>query len=217
MKTLERIMRSLDRDDMSVLWMLPYCTLMMILMILFVALYGYSYTQSLEYEQALAELAPEKLADQARKEVELAREMKEFIEKLNMKETAEVTITANAIKLRFSSPVLFESGGAELKPDLMPLLIELYTHLVRMDNRIVVEGFTDNVPIHTARYRSNWELSAARAFSVIYFYIVRGIDPERLVAHGHAEFVPLFPNTSEFGRAMNRRIEITIPRGGGQA
>jgi chemotaxis protein MotB len=209
------LLRLAQRDGAELsLWMLPYSTLMIILMILFVALYGYSYLNSLQYETALADLGPEELANRARKEIELAKSMKEFIKSLKMDEVAEVNITAHAIKLKLSSPVIFESGSAELKPDIMPLLIKLLEHLVNMTNSIIVEGHTDNIAIHTALYRSNWELSAARAFSVIYFYIKRGIDPERLVAHGYGEYRPFFPNTSEFGRAMNRRIEITILRGG---
>lgn len=213
-KTFQRMLESMEQDDSALtLWMLPFSTLMLILMILFVALYGYSYFNSLEYEDALSDLGPEERVERAKKEIELAKSMKEFISELQMDDVAEISITAHAIKLKLSSPVIFESGSAEVKPDIMPLLVKLLEHLKNMDNTIIVEGHTDNVPIHTALYRSNWELSAARAFSVIYFYIQRGIEPIRLLAHGHGEFRPFFPNTTEFGRAMNRRIEITIVRG----
>ncbi len=82
-----------------------------------------------------------------------------------------------------------------------------------MGNSIIAEGHTDNVPIHTQQYQSNWELSSARAFSVIYFFINKGIPPERLVAHGFGEYRPASSNEDDAGRAKNRRIEITVVRG----
>jgi chemotaxis protein MotB len=109
--------------------------------------------------------------------------------------------------------VVFESGSADLKPDIMPLMVRLLEHLREMENTIIVEGHTDDIPISTGRYRSNWELSAARAFSVIHFYIDREIRPDRLAAHGYGPYRPLMPNTTDLRRAINRRIEITILRG----
>jgi chemotaxis protein MotB len=214
MSALQRIIESFQSSEAdSSIWMLPYCTLMIILLIFFVALYGYSNVSSVEYEKALADLGPEELAARARKEVKLAESIKALIKDLQMEDVAEVSITAHTIKLKLSSPVIFESGSAEIKPDIMPLLVGLLKHLRDIDNTIIVEGHTDNVPIHTPLYRSNWELSASRAFSVIYFYIKRDIDPGRLLSHGYGEQRPYFPNTTEFGRAINRRIEITILRG----
>ena len=80
-------------------------------------------------------------------------------------------------------------------------------------NMVIAEGHTDNVPIHTAQYDSNWELSSSRAFSVIYYFINKGISPERLVAHGFGEFRPAHSNETDADRAKNRRIEITVVRG----
>ena len=93
------------------------------------------------------------------------------------------------------------------------LLINILKHLRDMGNTIIVEGHTDDIPIAGGRYRDNWELSAARAFSVIHFYIERGISPSRLVAHGYGPHRPLMPNNTRLRRAINRRIEITILRG----
>jgi chemotaxis protein MotB len=203
-------------EDQSNMWMLPFSTLMLILMILFAALYGNSYMQSLEYETALAEMEasePDAKLSRSMKEILLAKDIKKFLSNLELEGAGDVSITAHEIKIKLSSPVLFESGNAELKPDIMPLLVRLLGHLLDMDNTIIVEGHTDNIPINSPLYRSNWELSASRAFSVIYFYIKRDIEPKRLLSHGFGEFRPFFSNDSEFGRAMNRRIEITILRG----
>ena len=109
--------------------------------------------------------------------------------------------------------MVFDTDNAELTPEITPLLVDLLRHLKAMDNIIIVEGHTDDVPVARGRYRNNWELSAARAFSVIHFYIKRGIEPERLLAHGYGPHRPLMPNTTKLRRAINRRIEITILRG----
>jgi chemotaxis protein MotB len=204
-----------ESGETSQLWMLPFSTLMMVLMILFAALYVNAKYNTLEYEEALTKLESQsERLSRGKKEVELAQSMKKFIEEMNMEGMAEVSISAHAIKLKLASPVIFESGSAELKPLIMPFLVKLFSHLKNLDNTIIVEGHTDNVPISSSQFRSNWELSAARAFSVIYFYIQRGISPARLLAHGYGEFRPAYSNDSDFGRAMNRRIEITILRGG---
>lgn len=205
----ERAHEELD----STMWMLPYSTLMLVLMIMFSALYAYSYQDTLLYERALADMEePTDSLSPSMKEMVLAQKVEDFIREMKMEGIAEIKTTPHAIKLSLASPAIFDSSEAELRPELMPLLLKLFDHLRHMDNMIVVEGHTDNVPIHTSRFRSNWELSAARAFSVIYFYIQRGINPARLVAHGFGEHKPTHNNNTQLGRAMNRRIEITILR-----
>jgi chemotaxis protein MotB len=82
-----------------------------------------------------------------------------------------------------------------------------------MDNPVVVEGHTDNVPISSKKYRSNFELSAARAFSVInYFINTEKMSPEKFSTFGYGEYRPVSSNDTEEGRAKNRRIEINIIR-----
>ena len=200
-------------DQGSFVWMVPYSTLMLVLMIMFCALYSYSSTNRLEYESAISGLGGSGASGQ---EIELAKSLKDFIRNMHMEGLAEVSVTPHSIKLKLSSPVVFDSASAELKPDIMPLLIGIFDQLKGMDNMIIVEGHTDNVPLAGGRYKNNWELSAARAFSVIDFYIQRGIDPSRLVAYGYGENRPLYPNSTALGRAINRRIEIIFPRGGAQ-
>ncbi len=80
-----------------------------------------------------------------------------------------------------------------------------------VDNPVRVEGHTDDVPIHTARFQSNWELSTARATTVIAFFVVeRGLSPMRFSAAGYGEFHPRTANDSESARAVNRRVDIVI-------
>ncbi len=203
-----------DRSD-AYMWMLPYSTLMLVLMIMFSALYVYSYQDTIRYELALTSMEEntEEISSSI-KETVLAQKIDEFIRELKMEGIAEIKTTPHAIKLSLASPAIFDSASAEVRPELMPLMLKLYDHLRHMDNMIIVEGHTDNVPIHTSKYASNWELSAARAFSMIYFYIQRDIDPRRLVAHGYGQHRPIHSNNTPLGRAMNRRIEMTILREG---
>lgn len=217
MTLLQRLRAAAQSGDDTSMWMLPYSALMLILMIFFAALYGFSQMSSVEYEMALADIENvnqdgAKLSP-SQKEVNLALSLKKYIDENNLSNEAELNMSAQSIKLTLSSPVLFESGKAILKKDALPILEQLARYQGEIGNPIVVEGHTDNVPIHGERFSSNWELSAARAFSVIRFLIGRGIAPERLAAHGYGEYRPLFSNQTEQGRGKNRRVEITIMRG----
>ncbi|MCX7910505.1 MAG: OmpA family protein, partial [Endomicrobia bacterium] len=107
-------------------------------------------------------------------------------------------------------PVLFDIGKAELKDTALSVLSEVAESLKPVSNEIVVEGHTDNLPIYGGRYRSNWELSAARAFSVRDYLIKQGIDERRISCVGYGEYRPVAPNDTEENRAKNRRIEIKI-------
>ncbi len=199
------------------LWMLPYSTLMLILVILFIMFYAFSYSGSVEYETALSDLASTNPNDprvkQMKQEIALAQSIRNYIEKNKMTDKVQLIITPHHIKIKMESFALFDSGSAELKPGIGPFLEHLHEQLKPMSNMIIAEGHTDNVPIHTAQYNSNWELSSARAFSVIYYFINKGLAPERLIAHGLGEFRPAAPNETEADRAKNRRIEITVVRG----
>jgi chemotaxis protein MotB len=105
----------------------------------------------------------------------------------------------------------FPVGRAELDPEAQNLFREIALDLVAIPNHVRVEGHTDDVPIHTVRYASNWELSTARATNVVAFFTEGvGITPDRLSAAGYAEFHPRVPNDSAEHRAENRRVDIVI-------
>ncbi|MEE9523410.1 MAG: OmpA family protein [Thermodesulfovibrionales bacterium] len=216
MLSLTRMISGMRRDESdSTLWMLPYSTLMMILMIFFAILFSESYKESVDYEMAIAEL--DTTDPGLKKEIVLAKNMQKYIEDNNMTDVSEIKVSARFIKLDLMSSTLFESGRAELKPGIVPLFEELARQLNNVDNFVVVEGHTDNVPIHNMFFNSNWELSTARSFSVLYFLMKWNIDPERLIAHGFGEYRPILSNDTEENRAKNRRIEITIIRKGRKA
>jgi chemotaxis protein MotB len=105
----------------------------------------------------------------------------------------------------------FDSGSDQLKPEGIALLDTIATGLVSAPNPIRVEGHTDNVPISTARFPSNWELSTARATAIVAYMIEKfGFAPEQLSAAGYAEFRPVAFNETTDGRARNRRVDIIV-------
>ena len=109
--------------------------------------------------------------------------------------------------------LLFESGQATLQPAGLPLLSEV-AQLLNVDKRhpIIVEGHTDNVPISTPEFPSNWELSTARATNVVRFLISHAINRGRLGAAGYADLDPVASNANATGRAFNRRVDIVFER-----
>jgi chemotaxis protein MotB len=113
--------------------------------------------------------------------------------------------------LRFSEPFFFGSGDASIRPEMIPILESLGESLEKIQNQIRIEGHTDNIPISTAKYPSNWELSTARATAMIrYFLDNYDFKPDRLSATGYAEFRPIATNRSPEGRLQNRRVDIVI-------
>jgi chemotaxis protein MotB len=113
--------------------------------------------------------------------------------------------------IRLPNDVLFDSGQTELKPAGQAALKSLASVLKTLsDRRFQVAGHTDNVPIQTARFPSNWELSNGRAVQVVHFLVSQGMRPETLAAAGYGEFDPVAPNDTTASRAKNRRIEITL-------
>ena len=105
----------------------------------------------------------------------------------------------------------FPVGSADLSSDARALLMDVGATLAAFDQSIRVEGHTDDTPIHTARFASNWELSTTRATNVIAFLIEHaGVRPERLSAAGYAAYHPRADNTSELNRVRNRRVDIVI-------
>jgi chemotaxis protein MotB len=106
---------------------------------------------------------------------------------------------------------VFDSGSDEIKPEGKALLDTIATGLVSLGNYIRIEGHTDNVPISTARFPSNWELSTARATAVVSQLIVKfGLRPELLSTAGYAEYRPTAANDTDEGRARNRRVDIIV-------
>lgn len=104
----------------------------------------------------------------------------------------------------------FGSGSATIQPSAQSALDRLGALLAKRSESMRIEGHTDNVPIHNSQFRSNWDLSAARASELLRSFVSRGIDPARLSIAGYAEFHPVAANDTADGRARNRRVDIVI-------
>jgi chemotaxis protein MotB len=113
--------------------------------------------------------------------------------------------------VKLPAEVLFASGSAQLSEAGHAPLKELAAVLKQFpDRRFMVAGHTDNVPIGPSNYKSNWELSTARAVTVTEFLASAGVNPSRLTAAGYSEYDPIKPNATDAGRSENRRIEIVL-------
>lgn len=149
----------------------------------------------------------------------MKRLMQNLFNENQMGNAVDVNLTDDGLKLELSSAALYDLGSAEIKEEIKPVLTQLSNMLHKMnlkDMQIEVEGHTDNIPIKTAQFPSNWELSASRAINIVRFLIVNGIDPTIVRASGYADSRPKVPNTDEQGnpvpenQAQNRRVEIYI-------
>lgn len=122
----------------------------------------------------------------------------------------EVLSTRNELVLRLSDSVVFDSGNDEVKGAALEILKRVAGELKDRKVTVRVEGHTDDRPIKTVRFRSNWDLSTARATAVVVAFSKDGIGPDRLSAAGYAEFHPLASNETAEGRAQNRRVDIIV-------
>ncbi|GAB4261914.1 MAG: flagellar motor protein MotB [Deferrisomatales bacterium] len=121
---------------------------------------------------------------------------------------AEVGVDEQGVTVRVQGKLLFPSGSAELKPEAAAVLSRVSALLRKYNLDLHILGHTDSVPIETARFPSNWELSSARAAAALRYLVDRGADPRRLIAVGFADSRPLDTNTTPEGRARNRRVEF---------
>ena len=125
----------------------------------------------------------------------------------------KVYSSERGIVISMQGSVLYASGSADIESGAEPLLHDLAQALGKLKNYIAVEGYTDDVPINTPMFPSNWELSTRRATNVVRYLIEReGLKPERFVAVGYGEYRPQKPNTSEANRARNRRVDVVVLR-----
>ncbi|HEY2790248.1 MAG TPA: flagellar motor protein MotB [Gaiellales bacterium] len=147
--------------------------------------------------------------------LEVQRRVENYATKHGFAADISTSINQRGLVIRLlTNNLVFDSGQATLKPTATPLLMRVSRLLVSMhiQNPISVEGNTDNVPISGGEFPSNWELSTARADAVLEFLLHHGISPKHLAAVGYADQNPVAPNTSDAGRALNRRVDIVVIR-----
>ncbi len=141
----------------------------------------------------------------------LAEELIQKLEKDIVSNAIDVSFDTEKVIVRFSSEASFTSGSDELKEGMLPIINKIVSALARCEGDITVSGYTDNQPITSGRFRSNWDLSAARAVSVVHQLVLeQKLDANRVMAAGHAETNPLVDNDTPENRSKNRRVEIKI-------
>ncbi len=154
----------------------------------------------------------EQVAKQEAEELaEQAENFKEALEQEIVDGLIDVETQYQRIVIRIREKGSFPSGDARLNRNFIPILDKIHDVLAKTSGKIAVAGHTDNIPISTPRYRSNWELSTSRATSVVHEFLKRGeIPADRFVLEGYAETQPLMPNDTSENRAKNRRVEIIV-------
>lgn len=160
-------------------------------------------------DEQIAELL--KAQEAARKRAETFQGLLTRFKKMIDSGKLKVQMRRGRMVVQMSDKILFDSGKARLKKDGKEALAEVTSVLASVaDRNFQVAGHTDNVPIRSPRFKSNWELSTARAVNVVRFMIENGMSADRISAAGYAEFDPVGDNQTREGRQLNRRIEITL-------
>ncbi len=135
--------------------------------------------------------------------------LEELAYEFNLEKEINLVLTREGLVMRMSEHMLFGLGSADIAAEALPLLQKVGAIISKTAYLIRIEGHTDNLPIHTERYPSNWELSTARAVNVLrYFIKEHNVDPRRLAAEGFSEFHPVVANDTAENREKNRRVEI---------
>ncbi|MDP6418796.1 MAG: flagellar motor protein MotB [Candidatus Krumholzibacteria bacterium] len=211
-------------------WLATFGDMMTLLLGFFVLLYSFSSLQESKFHDAISSLkgalgvleshpnlplSPDlvKLPDSPeviRQIRERSRELEKKVEALKQSDEVIISRTEKGLAIRLDSNFLFDLGKAHLRQAAHPMLEEVKGSLINLPNAIRVEGHTDDLPINTAQYPSNWELSAARASAIVRFFEERGVDPRRMSAAGLGEWRPVVKNDSASGRQKNRRVEIFL-------
>ncbi|WP_177420488.1 flagellar motor protein MotD [endosymbiont of Lamellibrachia barhami] len=140
----------------------------------------------------------------------LAATIGDMLEPYIEKDLVDVSHSDTRVIVDMKNKMLFPSGSAKLSRAAVKVLRDISSILRPLKNQLQIEGYTDNQPIHTPEYPSNWELSAARAASVVHLIARMGVAPERLAAIGYGEHRPIADNDSETGRQKNRRVSLVI-------
>ncbi|NLG79660.1 MAG: OmpA family protein [Firmicutes bacterium] len=218
-------------------WITSYADMTQLLLTFFVLLFAFSSIDAIKFRQAVISLQgalgvltggpqllnpgempvpkpPTDLRPSGKSEVELEgvkEEFQSFLKDQALANDVHLEMTERGLVVSFMDKVLFDLGQADLRPEARRVLSEVAVILRKIPNDIRIEGHTCDLPISTPKFPSNWELSTARACTVLrYFIETAGLAPERFSAMGYGEYRPKVPNTSEANRALNRRVDVVI-------
>lgn len=163
-------------------------------------------------ENTIEDAIEQMQAAQLQQSEEMAEMIEEMMAESQLSDAINVQFNAQYVQLTLRGALLFDSGRADIRDDAVPVLDKVGVILQRYSGNIIeIEGHTDNVPITGGKYADNSELSCARALSVFnYFLDTTSLDPSMIKYAGRGEYVPVADNSTEEGRARNRRVEIRI-------
>jgi chemotaxis protein MotB len=209
-------------------WMATFGDLMSLLLTFFILIVSFSSMQESKFQEAVGSLQGalgvlkdlpsvpiheeimrrEGRQDQAREISERVQELEEAFATIPEAEVVEVSRTERGLSIRIEAQALFDLGQAELRSEARPILDKIADALAGLPHPVRIEGHTDNIPLTSGRFPSNWELSAARAAAVLRHLEGRGVDARRLSAVGYGEWRPVVENDTDEHRQQNRRVEI---------
>lgn len=223
-----RLKKNEDTNDLQ-RWLLTYADLITLLLGFFVILYSISQVSESRYKaisNSLRNIFGHEPAETIQSNsviepIQITRQMlidtlthaldKALVDYPELEEAVTLVPKLEGIALRFQDRILFDLGEADIKPDAEKLLLSLAKVLSRFPNKLRVDGHTDNLPIHNAKFASNWQLSTARAANVTHLLQEKGgIDGRRITVAGYGPFQPALPNISTKNQAVNRRVEIVV-------
>ena len=151
------------------------------------------------------------LVDLRNELAEIFKELNDFTKTYGFDDDVSISISEEGLEMKLSDKALFRVGSATLAPQILPLLKKIGQVISQTAFAVRVEGHTDNLPIHTKRFPSNWELSTLRAVNVLRYFVEKcHIPVQRISAVGFGEYQPLFDNTTAEQQAKNRRVEIIL-------
>jgi len=206
-------------------WSVPWSDLMMVMFVLFAALLT---AQALERQvpEPVVQSVPQVETEQVPDPVDTSPPTFEPLMRINVFERSQQAVREaqienveiailedQSVKVSVQGPMFFELGKADLRKDMRQFLANLARIIMQTPYQVNVVGHTEDEPISTTEFPSNWELSVTRAARVVRFLIDQGgVEPGRFTVMGRSEFDPLLPNADDQARAQNRRVEIIITR-----
>ncbi len=222
-----------DKENLE-RWLLTYADLITLLLAFFVMLYVFSKQDTRKYDAMTMQLKAIfsggagvvveggrtgsqtiEATNEGPSDIQIRRELEKQIKELSQVEgqgnNISVITDERGIVIRIMDKAFYDTGKADLKDRARETLDKIAPVIKTLPNEIRIEGHTDNVPINTYEFRSNWELSVRRATEVVRYLIENGgLTAQRISAAGYAEYRPVADNDSEANRALNRRIEIIV-------
>jgi len=233
MRVMSRSKRKQKGDENSEptapFWMVTYGDMVTLLLTFFILLLSFSSLDEVKFKEAADSLnnqlniLPKKVSlleyfmnrklgqEESDYIKETVKRLEEIAKSLGMEDDIHVEMTETGLLIQLGDKVMFDPGKADIKSAGFPILNEVANSIKDKAREVLVSGHTDDVPIHTPQFPSNWELSAERALSVVRYLInLADVPPQILGATGYSEYRPLVPNDSSQNRQRNRRVEFLV-------